>query len=148
AQKAPELQRDVPASVRSVIQRTMQRLRDDDRRLLSAASVQGHQFDSASLAVALELEQADVEEQLQQLERVHGLVRRVRDHEFPDGTPTVRYAFVHILYQQALELDLQPARRAAWSLALARTLEARHAHNTEAAAELGCLYEAGRDLAS
>lgn len=148
AQEAPSWQHEVPASVRSVFQRTMQRLHDDDRRLLSAASVQGHQFDSATLAVVLQLDQADVEERLQQLDRVHGLVRRIRDYEFPDGAATLRYGFVHAVYQKALESDLQPARRAAWSLALARTLQARHAHDTEAAAEIGCLFEAGRDLAS
>jgi serine/threonine protein kinase/predicted ATPase/predicted transcriptional regulator len=146
--EAPDWQREVPASVRSVIQRTMERLSDEDRRLLSAACVQGHHFDSATLAALLQLDQADVEESLQRLERVHGLVRRVREHEFPDGTASLRYAFVHNLYQQALEFDLQPARRASWSLALARILEARHTHDTEAAAELGYLFEAGRDSAA
>lgn len=145
---AANWERDVPASVRSVIQRTMERLDEHDRRLLSAASVQGHHFDSAPLAAVVDMDQAELEEQLHRLERVHTLVKRVRNVEYPDGTPSLRYAFVHILYQQALESDLQPARRVAWSLAFARTLEARHANDTEAAAELGCLYEAGRDLAS
>ena len=36
-----------------------------DRRLLVAASVQGHEFDSAVVAEALEMDAADVEERLE-----------------------------------------------------------------------------------
>ena len=59
----------------------------------------------------------------------------------------MRYAFVHILYQQALYHDLPPNRRAALSTALATSLERRQAGGTSAAADLACLYEVGRDFA-
>jgi predicted ATPase len=88
---------------------------------------------------------ADVEERLQPLDRIHALVRCVRADELPDRTLTVRYAFVHILYQQALYNDLSPSRRADLSLAMAAALERRQGEGTWAAAELACLYEVGRD---
>ncbi len=147
AQDLPDLRRELPSSVRSMIQRKLDRLEEEDRMLLAAASVQGQEFDSAVVAGALGLHAAEVEERLQTLDRVHGLVRSVREQEFPDRTLTVRYVFVHILYQQALYHDLQPTRRASLGAALAQTLE-RHQgeHSAAAAPELAWLYEVGRDF--
>src|SRR5262249_27137967 len=90
---------------------------------------------------------AAVEERLQVLDRVHNLVRLVREHELPDRTLNLRCAFVHVLYQQALFADLRPSRRAALGAALARTLEAHHGAAPAVAAELAWLYEVGRDFA-
>ena len=42
------------------------------------------------------------------------------EHEFPDRTLTLRYGFVHVLYQNALYASLRPTRRAALSAAVAR----------------------------
>ncbi|MCI0458902.1 MAG: protein kinase [Gemmataceae bacterium] len=147
AQELPDLRQELPESARVVIQRKLDRLDDVDRWLLAVASVQGHEFDSAAVAGAISLGAAEVEERLQVLDHVHGLVRQVREYEFPDGTLTLRYAFVHVLYQQALYADLRPTRRATLSAALARTLEGHHGPgNTAGAAELACLYEVGRDF--
>jgi predicted ATPase/predicted Ser/Thr protein kinase len=146
AQDVPDLQRELPGSVRSMIQRKLDRLEEEDRLLLAAASVQGHEFDSTVVAGALSIPAAEVEERLQTLDRVHGLVRSVREHEFPDRTLTVRYIFVHILYQQALYHDLQPTRRVSLGAALARTLERHQGEHAGAAAELAWLYEVGRDF--
>jgi adenylate cyclase len=147
AQDVPDLRRELPGSVRSMIQRKLDRLDESDRLLLAAASVQGHEFDSAVVAGALGLNAAEVEERLQALDRVHGLVRALREHEFPDRTLTVHYVFVHILYQQALYHDLQPTRRAILGAALAQTLEKRHGeHSAAAASELAWLFEVGRDF--
>jgi predicted ATPase len=147
ARRVPDLGRELPESVRAVIERELERLDEADRRLLAAAAVQGAEFDSAVAAGALGRDGAEVEERLQVLDRVHGLVRRVRAAEFPDRALTVRYAFVHGLYQQALEGDLTPSRRAALAVALARALESHHgAGAVEPAAQLACLYEVGRDF--
>jgi len=98
------------------------------------------------VAAALRREPADVEERLQRLDRVHGLVRLLREEEFPDRTLTQRYAFVHVLYQDALYRDLSPSRRATLGIALARALGSHHAEDGAAAAELACLFEEGRDF--
>ena len=45
--------RDLPESVRGMIQRKIAQLPDDDRALLTAASVQGHEFDSTVVAQVL-----------------------------------------------------------------------------------------------
>jgi predicted ATPase len=146
ARELPDLGTEMPESVRGMIRRKLERPTDADRRLLSAAAVQGPEFDSATIAGALSLDAAEVEERLQVLERVHGLVRLIRESEFPGQVPTLRYVFVHVLYQQALDADLSPSRRAALGGALARALEAHQGpRGPEAAAQLAYLYEVGRD---
>jgi serine/threonine protein kinase/predicted ATPase len=147
ARELPDLRRDLPESVRAMIHRKLERLSEDDRRLLTAASVQGQEFESAVVAGALRQDAAAVEEQLQALDRVHGLVRLVREHEFPDRTLTRRYAFVHVLYQHALNTDVPPTRRAALAASLARVLEGHYgAVSPAVSAELAYLYEVGRDF--
>ena len=69
-------------------------------------------FDAAVAAGVLAQSAADVEERLERLDRVHGLVRLVREQELPDGTLTLRYRFVHVLYQNSLYANVPPSRRA------------------------------------
>jgi predicted ATPase len=146
-QAVPDLRQDLPESVRGMIRRKLEQLGADDGRLLAAASAQGHEFDSALVARALGLGAAEVEERLEVLDHVHGLVRLLREYEFPDRTLTLRYGFVHGLYQSALGDALPPARRAELSLALAEALLACQAGRDEAAGELALLFEAGHDFA-
>jgi predicted ATPase len=146
ARPVPELPRELPGSIRGLIQRKLDRLEESDRRLLVAASVQGQQFDAAVVARALERDAAEVEERLAVLDRVHALVRCLGEYDLPDRTPTVRYGFVHVLYQNALYGSLQPTRKAAWSAAVARVLLSCHGEQSPAvAAELALLFEAARD---
>jgi predicted ATPase len=148
AQAVPDLQRELPESVRSMIQKKMDQLSRADRRLLMAASVLGPEFDSAVVARVLGREAADVEERLHVLERVHALVRLVRELTFPDGVLTQRYSFVHILYQNALYAALQPTRKAAWSGVAADALLSHYGENAAAvAAELALLFEVARQPA-
>src|SRR6185503_16817807 len=107
AKEVPDLRRGLPRSILSMIERKLDLLDADDRKLLAAASVQGYEFDTAVLAGALELDAAYVEERLEELDRVHVLVRLSWEDEFTDGSLTQRYAFVHVLYQQALYSGLQ-----------------------------------------
>src|SRR5262249_5668690 len=148
ARELPDLRRELPESVRSMVQRELERLSADDRKLLAAASVQGNEFDSAILANVLQIDAAGLEERLQVLDRTYAMVRLVRESEFPDRTLTQRYAFVHLLYQQALYAELSPSRRAGLAAALARALQKHHRSAClPVAAELACLYEVGRDFA-
>ena len=145
-QSIPDLRRELPESVRGMIQRKLDQLGEDDRRLLVAASVQGYEFDSAVVARVLERDAAEVEERLDKLDRVHALVRTVREQEFPDRTLTLRYRFVHVLYQNALYASLGPTRRASLSAAVARRAGYYGEKNGDVAAELALLLEAARDF--
>jgi adenylate cyclase len=146
ARAVPELQDELPESVRGMIQRKMDQLNDSDRRLLMAASVQGPEFDSAVVAYILGAEAADVEERLAVLDRVHFMVRFIREQSFPDRVWTLRYGFVHVLYQNALYAAIQPSRKAAWSAAAAQVILSHFGEKSAGlAAELAVLFEAARD---
>src|SRR5262249_52589235 len=111
-------------------------------------SVQGPEFGSAVVAQLLGREAADVEERLAVLERVQVLVRRIREQTLPDGTLTLRYGFVHVLYQQALYAALPPTRKAAWSAAAAQALLVHYgATGAAVATELALLFEVAREPA-
>ncbi|MCW5967955.1 MAG: protein kinase [Blastocatellales bacterium] len=144
----PEFERELPASVRSLIQRKIDRLDESDRALLAAAGVQGVEFDSAVAARALELDPLEVEERLEDLERVHAFIQLIAEQEMPDRTLSLRYRFVHVLYQNALYGSLRPTRRAQLSRAVAAALEGFYRRQSpEIAAELALLYEAARAFA-
>ncbi|HSB09431.1 MAG TPA: protein kinase [Blastocatellia bacterium] len=146
AQSLPSIERDLPESVRGMIERKVAQVSEEDRRLLVAASVQGYEFDSAIVARALELDPADVEERLEALERVYSLVRFVSEIEFPGRVLTLRYRFVHVLYQNALYASLRPTRRAQLSRTVAEALlECYGKQSAAVASELAFLFEAARD---
>jgi len=146
AQSLPSIERDLPESVRAMIERKIAQLSDEDRRLLVAASVQGYKFDSAIVARALDLDPAEVEERLEALDRVYRLVRFVREAEFPGRVLTLRYGFVHVLYQNALYASLRPTRKAQLSATIAEALLGYYGEkNAAVASELAFLFEAARD---
>jgi adenylate cyclase len=139
---------DLPESVRGMIQRKIDLLGEAERRLLTTASVQGTEFDGAVAATVLRLDPVDVEEQLDTLERSHGFIQRIREQVLPDGTLTLRYRFVHVLYQNALYASLRPVRRTALNRDVAAALESFHGPRAgEIAAELAVLYEGAREFA-
>jgi predicted ATPase/predicted Ser/Thr protein kinase len=143
----PNIEKELPESVRSMIARKIAHLEDDDLRLLTAASVQGFEFDSAVLAKVLELDPADVEERLDGLERIHSFVVLEEETEFPDHTLTLRYRFVHVLYQNALYATLKPTRRAKTSAAVAESLIEFYGEESKTiASELAVLFETARDF--
>jgi tetratricopeptide (TPR) repeat protein len=142
----PDLKRELPTSVRSVIERHLGQLSESDRQLLVVSSVQGDQFDSAVIAGVLRRAAADVEERLDVLHRDLSLVRILGDTELPDGTFTVRCQFVHVLYQHALYGLLQPTRKAELSAAVAHELLAHYRDRVDlVAAQLALLFETARD---
>jgi len=132
--------------MRSMVQRKIGQLKESDAHLLVAASVQGHDFDSAVVAAAMDLDPADVEERLVDLERIYSFVHRRDEHEFPDGTLTTRYRFVHVLYQNVLYASLSVSRRVQLSRAVGETiLKLQKGTPGPFAAELGFLFESARE---
>ena len=146
AQSVPDIEHELPESIRGMIQRKIEQLAEADRKLLAAASVQGYEFDSGVVAGLTSTDPADVEERLETLEHVYGFVRRAGEQDLPDGTLSVRYRFVHVLYQNALYAGLAPTRRVSLSARAAQALIEHHGdRRVEIAAELALLFEAARD---
>src|SRR5271166_4200721 len=142
-----EIGSDVPASVRSMIQRKIDSLSEQDRRLLQAASVEGAEFHSVVLAAAISADAAEVEERLENIERIHFFVQRIGEKEFPDGTLTLHLRFVHTLYQNALYAMLTPTRRTGLSAATANKLLQLHPGSQGSVAhQVALLFESARDF--
>jgi len=141
-----EVEASFPTTLGSVIARKVERLDDLSRELLSVAAVQGYAFDALVVAEALSMDGSDVEKRLRKLDRDHVFVTRLDDHQLPDGTPTARYEFVHVLYQHGLLEAIGPTQRAAWSRSVAEALlRYDRAGSPALAAEIGLLFEAARD---
>ncbi len=141
----PEVDRELPSSVRSMIERKITQVDESERKLLAAAAIQGAYFDTATVAAMLKADAADIEEQLLVLDKVYAFVRRVDDATYPDRSHAVRYRFVHALYQNTLVADLAPSRRAGWSASAADFLETRHkARAPEIAAGIAALRATAR----
>lgn len=139
--------RDVPNSLRVLIDRTLYGLAPEARQIASIAAVQGHEFDSATLARVSGMSAAEVEELLGRLQDVHALVALGRETALPDGTLTLTCRFVHVLYQNALVESIAPSKRSEWARRIAEALVLSHAAQTDhIAGQLAGLFETGRDF--
>ncbi len=146
-QAVPDIERDLPDSVRGMIRRRIDQLSEDDPWLLAAASVQGCDFEAAVVARALALDATEVSRRLDALESSHGFVRIEGEKELPDRTPTRRYRFAHTLYQNAFYASLGPNRRTSLSGAVAQALESCYGEGKAGRpANLALLFEAAQDL--
>ncbi len=142
-----EIGGEVPASVRSMIQRKIDSLGEPDRRLLQAASVEGAEFHSVVLAAVVTADAAEVEERLEAIERNHFFVQTIGEKEFPDGTLTLHLRFVHALYQNALYATLTPTRRTGLSGATAnKLLQLYPDSQVSVAHQVALLFEASREF--
>src|SRR5262249_6769817 len=111
------------------------------------ATIQGVQFDSAVVAKVISVDPVEIEEALERIEKAHALVRSVREHEMPDGTPSCQYRFQHALYQNAIYATIRLTRRVALSSATADALsELWLDRKAEIASDLARLYEDARKL--
>ena len=148
AHGVPDVPKDLPESVRGMIARKIEQVDEQDRRLLQAASVQGVEFDSAIVGEGLRMDPAEVEDRLEKLERVHVFVARGDEQEFPDGTLTLKYRFVHVLYQNVLYASLQPTRRVTLGKAIVVALVSHYGQEAPSIApRLAVLYETAREFA-
>jgi tetratricopeptide (TPR) repeat protein len=139
------LEGETPISVRSMIERMIETLSEEQRKCLTVASVQGDTFDSLVQSEVTGVDELRLEEQLEVLHRVHRLVEPSGELEFPDGSLTVRHKFVHVLYQEALYQALTAKRKMLLHARVGETLEKHYAMRTRmAAAELALHFDRAR----
>ena len=151
ARALPDVPRDLPESVRSMIARKIEQVDERDRALLLAASVQGHEFDSAIVAEAVgDRSRRASKSASTMLERVHVFVKRGDEQEFPDRTLTLHVPVrARALSEHALCVAPADAARGA-----ERTVSQSAAVATTArppptsASRLAVLFEAARDFAA
>lgn len=137
----------LPVSIQSVIERKLDQLDAEERLLMMAASLQGMEFDSRLAAMAAECRISDAEQRLARLAGIQLLITLLGESDAGDAIPGRRYAFVHVLYQEAFHAAVTPARRAEWSRLIANGLEELNKDNpSRVAADLAIHYEAARQF--
>jgi predicted ATPase len=138
----------IPDDVRRFIERQIDELDENDRNLLSAASVISHEFATAAVAAALETNVEQVEVDCARLARQGVFIVKSGSTTWPDGARAELYTFRHDLYRELLYDRSPPTRRARFHVRVGRRLEAAWAGRLEVVAvELAEHFERGNELA-
>jgi DNA-binding winged helix-turn-helix (wHTH) protein/predicted ATPase len=137
---------EVPETLRQLIEEEFQRLAPADQRLLEAASVGGVDFAAAAVASALGEPADAVETRCQGLARSGRFLRLGGAVDWPDGTMTTGYTFLHALHHDVLYAGIPAGRRRDLHARLGERLERAFARRPrEVAAGLAMHFERGRD---
>lgn len=129
-----------------MIELQIESLSPEEQRVLEATSVTGSSFTAAVRTAALNMDAESFEDLCEGLARRHQIVRTADSQEFPDGTRSARYEFVHALYREVLYNRQSPGRRAKLHLHVGERLETLYAERcSEAAPELAQHFENGGD---
>lgn len=139
-------EREVPTSLRQLIEKQLDRLTLDERTVLEGASVAGMECSTAAIAAGLEMPIDCVERLCEQLASRHQFLSPAWLALFPNGTTSVRHRFSHILYLEVPYRLISPARRSQIHQRVAeRGIVLYGERNAEIAAELAMHFEQGRD---
>lgn len=138
----------IPASIRALIQKQIERLSPAELRTLEGASVAGIEFAAASAAAALDEDLENIEENCEALSRRHRFLVSRGSADWPDGTLAARYRFSHELFHRVVAESISPVRRQRMHQRIAERLESAYSgHANEIAAELALHFEQGADAA-
>ena len=146
-EKVEQTQIEVPPSLQQLIDRQIEQLSQEERRILESASIAGREFSVAAIAAGIETEDELVEEVCDTLARRGQFLRATEFTEWPDGTLTATYNFAHALYQEVLHERVPVGRRVRLHRQIGLRAEAGYGERTgEIAAELAVHFEHGRDI--
>jgi len=136
----------LPDSLRLLIERQIERLPDEDQRILEAGSAAGREFSAGAVAAALGLDADAVDERLHALTRSARLVEARGLDSPPQRATSGRHDFVHALHQRVLYDRLSPALRARLHRRLGEAQQSAWGDATDQiAAELALHFERGGD---
>lgn len=119
----------VPDGLAGVIAMQVDRLSEDDRRLLEAGSIAGTIFPAWAAGAVLERAVDEMEEAYASLVRRERLIAVAGLDELPDGSHSTFYVFTHSLYRQAVYDGIPASRRGLWHQRIATRLRELFAEN-------------------
>lgn len=138
------MRRILPESTVQHIEAEVDRLPAFARTLLEAASVAGVEFAVAAVAEATGQDVVQVESSCLGWARKRRLLNASEEREWPDGTRTATFSFIHALYQQVLYRRVGVAQRARLHQRLGGCLERAFAGRaSEIASQLHPHFERG-----
>lgn len=137
---------NIPDTVRQLIKRQLERLPEPEQRLLEVASVAGVEFTAAEVATGLHTEESTIEEVCERLARTGQWLRAVGIAEWPDGTISGRYSFLHAVHHEVVDGQLSEVRRVHLHRRIAERKATAYGERVgEIAAELAAHFVEGRD---
>ena len=137
----------IPRDVRRFIDRQIDLLGENDRKLLLTASVVGRKFATAAVANALEIDAEPTEACCKSLAEQRTFIVKSGYTTWPDGTRTELYSFRHDLYRELLYERLTATGRALSHARVGCRLEAAWAGQfDEIASELAEHFERANEL--
>jgi DNA-binding winged helix-turn-helix (wHTH) protein/tetratricopeptide (TPR) repeat protein len=140
------IEKGIPANLRQLIEKQIERLDPDQRKVLEAASVAGMECSSIAIAAGLDMPVAWVEKHCEELAGRHQFLSPAWLVELPDGTITPRHRFVHVLYRDVPYRMMAPMRRSQAHQRIAdRGVAIYGDRSGEIAAELAMHFEQSRD---
>jgi len=141
-----EIEQGVPANLRQLIEKQIERLSPDERAVLEAATVAGVECSCVAIAAGLDRPTEWVEKHCEELARRHQFLSPAWLVELPDGTMTPRHRFIHILYRDVPYRLMAPMRRSQIHQRIAERGVAIYGNRaSEIAAELAMHFEQSRD---
>jgi predicted ATPase len=136
----------VPENIKEMIAKQITRLSREDQEVLEAASISGMNVSALAIASALREDVVKVEARCEELARRNCFLRARGVGEFPDGTVSARYGFIHWLYVTTLYERIPAARRAKLHKDMAGQGEIIYGSRVgDIATELAMHFERGRD---
>jgi predicted ATPase len=142
---ADDIASTVPPTLREMVEKQVERLTPQEQAVLAAASVAGAEFSAVLAADAVDPEVA--EECCDALARQGRFLRAMGAADWPDGTVSARYGFIHALYRNVLYARIPIGRRVGLHLRIGARLERAHGTRAaEIAGELAMHFEHGRDF--
>ena len=106
-----EVGRGVPESLRQLIEKHIERLNEEQQRLLEVASVVGVTFFATAVATGIESPVEQVEEWCDELVKRGQFLQAQEPRVLPDGTLCGSYGFLHALQQTVLYERIPSLRR-------------------------------------
>jgi predicted ATPase len=135
----------VPEGLRQMLAQQFERLSMEEQQVLEAASVVGVEFAAAAVAAVAQAIEA-VEACCDALARRGQFVQARGTADWPDGTVTASYGFLHALYRELVYDRVPASRRVRWHRQIGARLEAGYgARAPELAAELAEHFVRGRN---
>jgi DNA-binding winged helix-turn-helix (wHTH) protein/tetratricopeptide (TPR) repeat protein len=146
-QRVEELAVRTPDTITQMIGRQIDRLAAEEQQILTLASIAGVEFATAAIDAGASSTVSDIEAICARLSRREQFIRATGVSEWPDGTVTTRYSFLHALYQEAFYDRVPAGLRSTWHRRMGERLESAYSTRVhEVAAELAVHFERGRDI--
>jgi tetratricopeptide (TPR) repeat protein len=138
---------DAPRTVLEAIRERMDVLDEAERRTLGRASVLGNDFEVATLARLLGVDDVLLEERLRRLDVVHGILTEVNEPGASSPELVLRFRFAHVLFRESAYARLGLRERAGLHSRVAHILaDGADPLDASRATELALHFERGRDF--